>query len=88
MDLDGHLLLYRWKSLTKVNKQAVVANDQLPVVLDFDFRKEPERGHNHAEGVTLYRTGKGKPSLLVVYDNPGKTRRQGESSIIADVFPL
>jgi hypothetical protein len=88
MDLDGNVLLYRWKSVRKLGKQAVIANEDLETVLDFDFRKEPERGHNHAEGVTLYQNGKSKPSLLVVYDSPGADRRQGDSAILADAFPL
>ncbi len=88
MDLDGHVLLYRWKGVSKVGKQAVVENDELGIVLDFDFRKEPERGHNHAEGVTHYHNAAGKSSLLVVYDSPGKDRLKGAGGIIADSFPL
>ena len=63
----------------------VVAADNLKTVLEVPFGI----GVDHAEGMTLFsQEGGTASSLLVVYDSASESRQVGESTALADVFPL
>jgi hypothetical protein len=88
MDLDGHVLLYRWPNGARVRKETVVERDDLEVVLDFplDGRHRPD--HDHPEG--LLRLSCDDPAgrgFLVVYDAPDPERVRDKRTVDADLFP-
>ena len=88
MDLDGNVIVYRWKNAIKHDKEVICGKDKLKVVLEFQFGAKKEQGTDHPEGLCLYRepggTGRG---LLVAYDSPG-SRRMTKRALRADLFPL
>jgi Protein of unknown function (DUF3616) len=82
MDLDGPVQIYRLQD--GFNLQENVLHRPL-LVLDIPYGNRDD----HAEGMTLFEHVLGKPSLLVVYDSPSKTKRVvGDTSVLADVFEL
>jgi hypothetical protein len=87
MDLDGHVLVYRWKKIGRHRRQTVVGRDDLKVVLDFKFSSTKAAGTDHPEGLCLYREKNGTRGLLVVYDSPAADRVT-KRTLRADLFPL
>jgi hypothetical protein len=92
MDLDGPERLYRWKGAVRERETEVVRGKpltRLPVRLPLrSDGGEPEEGRDRAEGITLLPDA-AEPSLLVVYDSPGKARRrEAGRTVLADVVPL
>ena len=87
MDLDGHVLVFRWKNVLKHRKEVVIGHDELKVVLDFPFSTKKERGSDHPEGLCLFRENGDPTGLLVIYDSPAKARRT-KHTLSADLFPL
>lgn len=86
MDLDGHVLVYRWCNVRKHRKQTVVGRDELEVVLDFPFSKNREVGADHPEGMCLYAEPEGRKGLLVVYDSPATERLKEKHAVKIDLF--
>ncbi|MBD2210986.1 DUF3616 domain-containing protein [Nostoc linckia FACHB-104] len=81
MDLDGPVQLYRWQSGVNVAEN-LLSYPELVQDIPYGNRED------HAEGMTLLNDITGKPSLLIVYDSPAKSRLVGESGVIADLFSL
>ena len=85
MDLDGPVTVFRWPGGAAPDKECVLPMSKLEHVLDLPFG----RGVDHPEGITLFPTAGGKEeALLVVYDAASPSRQIGESTLVADVFPL
>jgi hypothetical protein len=87
MDLDGHVLLYRWRHGAKVTGETVVERDELEVILDFPHgASAPD--HDHPEGVALFEASgrEARPGLLIVYDAPSADRCVDQRTVLADLF--
>jgi hypothetical protein len=87
MDLDGDVILYRWRGFGKRKKGAVVPQDDLERVLDVRRPAGAPEGHDHAEGMALVDGPDGTTSVLIVYDAPAR-RHEGGPRVRADLFPL
>ncbi|MBW4598323.1 MAG: DUF3616 domain-containing protein [Calothrix sp. FI2-JRJ7] len=82
MDLDGPVQVYRLCDGFNLQENVLHRPE---VVLDIPYGNRDD----HAEGMTLFKQVLGKPSLLVVYDSPSKTKRVvGDAGVLADVFEL
>lgn len=82
MDLDGPVQVYRLHDGFNLQENVLHRPE---VVLDIPYGNRDD----HAEGMTLFKEVLGKPSLLVVYDSPSKTKRVvGNTGVLADVFEL
>lgn len=84
MDLDGPVRVLRWRGAGHCDGPCVLGRDSLEHVLEVPYGERCD----HAEGIALFDTGSGKPSLLVVYDGPEASRQVGPSGLVADVFEL
>lgn len=87
MDLDGHVLLYRWPGGARVTQESVVQRGDLEVVLDFPHGSQvPD--HDHPEGVALFEASgrEARPGLLIVYDAPAPARCVDGRTVLADLF--
>lgn len=85
MDLDGPVYVYRWAGGALPARDAVMPAERLERVLALPYGE----GVDHPEGITLFhdRMGAGD-ELMVVYDSASPGRQIGESTVLADVFPL
>ncbi|MDZ7957497.1 MAG: DUF3616 domain-containing protein [Aulosira sp. DedQUE10] len=81
MDLDGPVQLYCWQGGANVAEN-LLSYPELVQDIPYGNRED------HAEGMTLFNHLTGRPSLLIVYDSPAKSRLVGESGVIADLFSL
>jgi hypothetical protein len=88
MDLDGHVVVLRWKNGLVAKKQQIVKRQDLEPVLEFRFDHRQPLGTNHPEGIALFREDGRRRSLLVTYDSPAPAKQRGPSRIQADVFAL
>jgi hypothetical protein len=91
MDIDGRVLLLRWKQFKKRERETVVARDDLEVVLDFGGGDIGQHGTNHPEGITLFTPPRDcdlPAGILVTYDSPAGEYVLGEAQVRADLFPL
>ena len=70
MDLDGPVVLYRWRGAWNQRKEPVIPRDRLERVMDIPYGA----GIDHAEGATLFDRPGEPPAVLVVYDNPAPDR--------------
>lgn len=87
MDLDGHVLLYRWPGARKLKREAIVERRDLEVELDFALTQGgPDR--DHPEGIAVLPQAHGRDEVLVVYDAPDERRLKGSRAVTADVFEL
>jgi len=87
MDLDGPVTLWRWPDAAGApeRRDTAVANTMLERVLDLPFGQ----GVDHPEGISLYSHADGsEQGLLVVHDSAAPSRQIGESTLVADVYPL
>lgn len=85
MDLDGPVYVVRWVGGAQPGKEAVMPADRLERVLAVPYGE----GVDHPEGMTLFAGEKGsEDGLLVVYDAASPIRQIGDSTMVADVFPL
>ncbi|WP_220806457.1 DUF3616 domain-containing protein [Noviherbaspirillum aridicola] len=85
MDLDGPVVVFRWPGGAEPDKESIVSADELERVLDLPFG----HGVDHPEGMTLFPLMNGsEEGLLVVHDAASPSRQIGESTVVADVFPL
>jgi len=85
MDLDGPVYVYRWVDGALPNADTVMSADKLERVLMLPFGQ----GVDHPEGMTLFAGKKGtEDGLMVVYDSASASRQIGDSTVVADVFPL
>jgi len=85
MDLDGPVTLFRWPGGANPGTETVVSSVQLERVLDLPFGQ----GVDHPEGISLFSSQDGREQeLLVVHDAASASRQIGNSTLVADVFPL
>ncbi len=86
MDIDGPVPIFRWIDGTEQAEERMVPTSELERILDVPYGQ----GVDHAEGMTLFSPDGGDPacSLLVVYDAASESRQLGESTVVADVFPI
>jgi hypothetical protein len=84
MSLDGPVTVHRWQGGAIPEGESLVAAEHLPVVLDVPYGQ----GDDHAEGMCLFQRGDGGTALLVVYDSAASHRKQGKTTVSADLFPL
>lgn len=83
MDLDGPVTLWRWAGAQGVTDESVLRGDPLVRLLDLPYGD----GTDHAEGIAHVPRAGAAPALLVVYDSPDPSRRNGPS-VDADLFAL
>ena len=81
MNLDGPVVVYRWRGALKSSEERLVFAEGL----DRLFVVPNGIGLDHAEGMTLISDPK---RLLVVYDSPSKERKVSDTALKADVFEL
>lgn len=85
MDLDGPVTLYRWPGGARPGKASAVTRDMLEHVLALPFGQ----GVDHPEGIALFSSHDGREEgLLVVHDSASPSRQIGDSTLVADVYPL
>ena len=85
MDLDGPVTLFRWAGGAQPDGATVVPASVLERVLNLPFGQ----GVDHPEGISLFASRDGaSEGLLVVHDSASPSRQIGESTLVADVFPL
>jgi hypothetical protein len=87
MDLDGPVLLYRWRGAATHDTDAIVRAADLGPPLRIPFG----HGCDHAEAVALLPPDAADgdtPELLVIYDSPAKRRLQGTRKLVADAVSL
>lgn len=83
--LDGAVTVFRWPGGAQVAQERVVLRDELVKVMDIPHNN----GEDYAEGITLFRTGRGvADALLVVYDAVSQQRQLAESTVKVDLFAL
>lgn len=85
MDLDGRVLVRRWKNAKKHRKEAFIREAELETVLDVPFAQS-DTDREHPEGICVFEAD-GMRGLLVVYDAPADDRITSKK-IEADLFPL
>ena len=83
MDLDGPVIVFRWRRPLDIGGPSITPRSALDVVAELPYG--PEQGH--AEGLTVLADWPGRP-LLIVYDTPGPDRLVGANSTLADVVAL
>lgn len=89
MVLDGPVVLFRWPGGTQPEEESVVFAEGLQTVTAVPYGLETDRGYDHPEGMTWFRSGKGDDrALLVVNDATADSRKVGDYSVRADVLPL
>lgn len=85
MDLDGPVRLYRWRRGARPDGPQVAPSSALERVLELPFGQ----GVDHPEGISLFSSQDGREEgLLVVHDAASPSRQIGESTLVADVYPL
>lgn len=87
MDLDGPVTVWRWPGAAGApqERDTLVPTAALERVLDLPFG----HGVDHPEGMSLYTHDDGDvQGLLVVHDAASPSRQIGESTLVADVYPL
>lgn len=85
MDLDGPVTLYRWPGGARPGKTSAVTREMLEHVLALPFGQ----GVDHPEGIALFSSQDGREQgLLVVHDSASPSRQIGDSTLVADVYPL
>ena len=84
MDLDGPVHIYRWEGGARPAEASVVKAEQLQHVIAVPYGQ----GDDHAEGMCLYQTVAGEVHLLLVYDSASPQRKQGDDTVLADLFTL
>lgn len=85
MDLEGPVVVYRWNDALLQEKETLVWSDQLE-----KRQLSPcEKSNGNAEGLARLKQSETQPlKLLVVYDSPKPSRRQGDFGVWADAFDL
>lgn len=81
MDLDGPVLVFRWRRPLEIGGPSITPRDDLEVVVELPSGP----AHGHAEGLAVLTDRPGQP-LLVVYDTPGDDRLLGANTTLADVI--
>lgn len=87
MDLDGPVTVWCWPGAAGApqERDTLVPTAALERVLDLPFG----HGVDHPEGMSLYTHDDGDAQgLLVVHDAASPSRQIGESTLVADVYPL
>lgn len=84
MDLDGPTTIFRWPGGAQPAGESLVFAEQLPIVMEVPYGQGENKGMDHAEGMTRF--GEDARSILIVYDSASKARKQGENSVVADIF--
>lgn len=87
MDLDGPVTVWRWPGAAGAPeaRETSVPNDRLEHVMELPFG----HGVDHPEGMSLFTHADGsEEGLLIVHDAAAPSRQIGESTLVADVYPL
>ena len=85
MDLDGPVIVFRWKGGATPTVESILHPGECEPVLGIPFGK----GVDHAEGMTLFsRDGDSADSLLVVYDAAAENRLEITHAVDADLFRI
>ena len=88
MDLDGPAAVYRWNDALEADEPRLLGREELDEVVEIPYGTGEHDAWDHPEGITVFAEDDGEESLLVVYDSPDMRRREGDSAVRADVFPL
>jgi hypothetical protein len=90
MDLDGPVTVFRWAGAARAADGGLVERDALSVVGSVPFGTGPDRGRDHAEGMTLFSPDGGDPrALLIAYDSAAEGRLGPMAGCVrADIFAL
>lgn len=85
MDLDGPVRVLRWPGGARPDGPQAVSAAVLEHVLELPFGQ----GVDHPEGISLFSSQDGgEEGLLVVHDSASPSRQIGDSTLVADVYPL
>jgi hypothetical protein len=84
MTLDGPTRLYRWKDALNASNESLVRADKLLVELEV----QSGTGTDRAEGVAIVPHAEPPSQVLILYDSPGKKRKEIADAVTADVFDL
>jgi hypothetical protein len=87
MELDGTIAIYRWKNAleeTKGVKKSLSDDQQVERVMDIPHGTGKYAGKDKAEGITLI----SENELLVVFDSPAKSRKKGNTDVLADILTI
>jgi len=84
MELDGPIRLFRWRNALRNSEERRVDNRALDLLFDIPWGERVD----HAEGISLFRSGIGDIRLLVVYDSPTKKRLHEGKYFEADLFSI
>ena len=82
MDLDGPVFIYRWKNALATTTESLTRRDDLTQVVTVPFGENAD----HAEGVTI--VTQMPLSVLVSYDSPSPTHRDGKDGVTGDIFAV
>ena len=85
MDLDGPVRVLRWRGGARPGGAQVLHAHELDKVLELPFGQ----GVDHPEGMSLFPGKDGEEAeLLVVHDSAAPSRQIGDSTLVADVYPI
>lgn len=84
MDLDGPVVVYRWRGALHAERDAILPRDRLERVFAVPYGQ----GCDHAEGMAVVTPPDGPPGLLLVYDSPCPRRCSDGRGVAADLFAL
>jgi hypothetical protein len=84
MELDGPVRVFRWRDALRNDHERRVDNSALDLLFDIPWGERVD----HAEGISLFRSGHGALRLLVVYDSPAKKRLHQGKYFEADLFKI
>jgi hypothetical protein len=81
-DLDGVIVIYRWRDAVNEHTEQVVHNNELERLCEVPHGTGKNSGKDKAEGLTLL----DDQGVLVVFDSPTDDRIVGENDVQADVM--
>ncbi len=84
MDLDGVIVIYRWRNAVNGNTEQVVHHNELERLAEVPHGTGKNSGKDKAEGLTLL----DEQRVLVVFDSPTEERVVGDNAVQADVLRL
>jgi hypothetical protein len=87
MKLRSDAVVVRWRDAARHADDMMISRDRLEHVLDLPYGSGSTEAVDHPEGIAIAEEGRDR-SLLVVYDSPSPSRRQGAFGVVADRFRL
>ncbi|MCC9136362.1 DUF3616 domain-containing protein [Pontibacter silvestris] len=82
MDLDGIIVVYRWRNVLTITEEQLVHNDELERLCEVPHGYGKDSGKDKAEGLAIF----DETHVLVVFDSPIDARKVGENSVTADLY--